>query len=91
MEDQKDCLIMYEDGELDIIVPDNRTDFTLEELYRLISCDTIEVFPLPFDKILILDENGKLIGNKLANLYASAIAGQTVVGDVILCDKSCLK
>jgi hypothetical protein len=44
------------------------------------------VYPEDPNLIMVVDEEGQL-KQKLYNKKASAIAGQTIVGDVIVCDK----
>lgn len=48
------------------IEPANGRRFTLEELYKLINCDTVErVFIRGTEAIMIIDENGKLRGRDI--------------------------
>ena len=56
------------------VTPDNGCDFQGAQLHALLSCDTIEVLPLPQGLIMILDEEGKLTG-KLRNERATQLAG----------------
>ena len=45
------------------IEPANGRRFTLEELYKMLSCDTVErVFIRGTEVIMIVDENGKIRG-----------------------------
>ena len=74
--------------------------FSLEELYKVLSCDLVEVVPVEprpsivrrmfagrmQNPILICDEEG--LWSKDLNHMASMIAGTNIVGDVILTDST---
>ncbi len=69
--------------------------FSLEDLYKVLSCDLVEVIavdPRPSlvgrmkNPILICDEEG--LWSKNINHMASMIAGMNIVGDVILTDST---
>jgi hypothetical protein len=82
--------------------PDERhglkpNDFTLEDLYTLLECSTIQVIYLYEDEIMIIDEEGKLV-HKPINVEATKIfQRQTgnyadfIVGNAIVCPRRMLK
>ena len=64
--------------------------FTLAELYSAIGCDVVEVVWLGDGRLLLIDENGKLVGrevNDVATSLARAVlqAHDVIVGPAILC------
>lgn len=46
------------DGVVENIAPINGSDFSLEEMYKLIGQDVIELVYLPNDKLFVVDEEG---------------------------------
>ena len=76
------------------ITPKNSTDFSLDELYKLIGCDKVELLTVYGVRAgnepcyLIFDEEGRFKDNLCLNRYASVLAGITIVGDAILCPRS---
>lgn len=92
--------IIYPDGKILYVRPQDGKKFSLEELYRLLDCQTVEVIHLEGEsrKILILDEEGKFKQNPRFNLRASRIAYRfhkiretdVIVGTAMLCDENLL-
>lgn len=78
------------------VKPENGTDFTLEELYKYLECDMIEVIYFNDNTIMIIDEMGK-IKEKYYNNQATYIfrdkrkTQDFIVGNAIVCDISELK
>ena len=73
------------------ITPDDATKgFSLEELYREIGCDLIQVLNLPSGYIMIVDEEGRLKERPL-NRMASSLYGGIIVGNVVVCPSNMLK
>ena len=79
------------------ITPENGTDFTLAEAQKFVG-GHVELVPLPSGKIMLIHEEGKLIGLP-KNEMATAIFkkeypiekyqsnnDELVVGDVVVCD-----
>ena len=93
-------LLIRTNGTMEIVNPSNtRKGWTLDELYGHLACDMVEVvYPnrispaIGFLKspILICDEEGQLTGKEI-NPFASMLAGQPIVGDVILCESKSFK
>lgn len=90
------ALLIKVTGKSSSVTPKNGTNFTLEELYKLIGCDMIEVvYPL-YDSniIIVIDEEGKLKGkdiNYAATIMWGGAGYDALVGDVIVCHISMLK
>ena len=79
------------------VEPENKTNFNLKELYKLLDCDTIEVVYLSNGDLMIIDENGKLL-NKRYNDYATNVLRNDntdnrdfIVGSALICNSSELK
>lgn len=73
-------------GEEQDIAPANGSDFELKELYKLLDCSLIEVIRTPDNKLMIIDEEGKL-NNKERNRKATKIMeGAIFVSDWIAGD-----
>ena len=67
-----------------------RKGYTLEELYELLQCSTVEIIPVGAGMILVVDEEGRR-ARKPLNPAASRIAGQPIVGDALHCKASRVK
>lgn len=84
---------------VDEVMPANGTDWTLEELYKLLNCDMIEVVRVTDDLILIIDEEGKLKHSTSHNREATEVMNyhhnptwsDVIVGKAVLCPSSMLK
>lgn len=70
-------------GEIIEISPKNGTDFKYDELHSVVD-GYIEIIHLPNREIMIVNEEGCLIGLDY-NPIASYLAGQSIVGDVLVC------
>ena len=85
----------YQSSKIDIN-PNNGTDFTLEELYKHLECNMIEVVYFNDNTIMIVDEEGKL-QDKMINTDATYIFRKKrkdndfIVGNAIVCNVSELK
>jgi len=80
-------------GETEPVEPENGMDFQLDEVKRLISCEWIEVVRLADGKLMVMDEEGKLL-RKRCNLKASEIYNHpydVIVGDVLVCNADQLR
>jgi len=69
-------ILITTDDELSSVYPKNGTDFSFEELYPLLKCDTIEIVRLSSAEIMLIDESGKPNG-KPVNRIASAMYKET--------------
>lgn len=81
--------IIKSNGEQIEVSPKNGNDFKLEELKAIVN-GWVEVVWLPNDEIMVINEEGKLLGlplNRTAtNIYYDAFGySDTIVGDVLLC------
>jgi hypothetical protein len=85
--------LILEDGRESTMTPANaKTGFTLAELYSAIGCDVVEVMRLRDGRLLVIDENGKLVGrevNELATHLARAVlqTHDVIVGPALLCSR----
>ena len=80
------------DGNERNIEPTNGTDFTLEEMYAALGCDMIEIVYLLDDRIMVIDEEGKLTDkpeNALATMLATDDLGirpyDYIAGTALIC------
>jgi hypothetical protein len=77
-------------GRVEMAVPRNGKDFTLEELRALIGAEMVEIVrprSMP-DWLIVCDEEGKLKGDGLVNFIATRAYGNDndmIVGRVLLC------
>ena len=78
-------------GEIIEIEPTDRNSFTLKEMNEYVG-GWIEVIYLASDKVMVLNEEGKLIGLP-TNETATDIYGNydTIVGDVMIIDRNQIK
>lgn len=89
------AILIAENGDKTEVHPAKPRDgFSLEEMYRLLDCDTVEMRYMDDGRILMMDEDGKS-KNRPANREATIIAfprgGDLVVGAVLLCEASEIK
>lgn len=79
--------------------PENGKDFQLEELYKLLKCDLVEVVYLNRTQIMIIDEEGKCRAEPKVNKKATMLAwkhmaihpNDVIMGDAIVCDTTMFK
>lgn len=76
------ALLMKANGTEETIRPQDGSEFSLEELQRLVG-GYIEVVPTPQSKDLIVNEEGVLKALPV-NKKATMIAGQPIVGDMVI-------
>lgn len=81
--------IIYSDGREVAVKPKNGTDFSLEELQAIVG-GYIEIIYVKGNDIMVLNEEGKLIGLPI-NGKASRMAGEVIVGNVLVCDTKMVK
>lgn len=74
--------IVKVDGTTILVVPNKGTRFTLKEVQEIVG-GYVERVRLPHKAVMLVDEEGKL-KSKPVNQAASEVAGQTIVGDVLL-------
>lgn len=88
--------VMYPDGTRADLKPVNGTDFTFEELYPVLGCDTIELLYLSDGTLMLFDEEGRLTGkpvNQQATVLITAdlekrgrfLLGGNLLGPVLHC------
>jgi hypothetical protein len=86
--------IIKADGTEQSARPVNGETFNLDELYRLLGCQTVEVISTGGRRVMVMDEDAKLKGrprNDLATVIADNIrADDYIAGDVIVCPLSML-
>ena len=78
------------DGTTAPVFPRNGTHYDLDELYKLLKCDTLELVrdtSIP-NHILLVDENGRCRTPLVYNTQAMNLVGGDVVGNALLCHKS---
>lgn len=90
-------------GEVVEVSPKNGTDFSLEEMQAIVehkvngvSYHYIEIIYLPDGKLMVINEEGKLIdapiNRKATEIFMDAFGEVDVVlGDVLVCDESEVK
>ena len=87
--------LMKLDGTTQEIKPaDPKRGFTLEELYALIGCEMVELVYLDDDRLMLLDEEGKLqdgwqgrVNRPATDLFLKGRAGfDVIVGNVVVCN-----
>lgn len=88
------AVLIRHTGRMEMYLPANGTDYTLEELQKAVG-GYIEIVKLRTEHVLVLNEDGKLEGlphNAIASAYL-LLAGRNdvAVGDVLLCDSSMIK
>lgn len=81
--------IIYTNGLVQEINPDNKHDFSLEELQRIVH-GYIELIHLPKNRLMIINEDGKFEGLPVNILATREILSHgfndVIVGDVLICN-----
>ena len=68
------------------VAPENGTDFTLAQMYELLSCHLIEMLPIADGLIMVLDAEGKFEDkprNERATLIANFVSPKTLVAELL--------
>jgi hypothetical protein len=89
----KIVLLKATGGEIDI-TPGNGKNFQMDELYKLVDTDTVQILAAKDGRIMIVDEDGKrkmkIVNAKATALYQYGVVN-SVVGDVIICPSKYFK
>lgn len=84
------------DGTMTEVIPNNGTDFQLEELYQLIDCQSILMVDTTNDDlVMVIDEEGNIkdevkINHKATSQYQYA-SHHSIVGKVLICKRKMIK
>lgn len=78
------------------VEPENKVDFQLEELYKMLDVEMIEIVQLGNGRVLVIDEEGKINGkpyNGLATVLYNTVYAFTdiIVGHALYCRSDQLK
>ena len=68
------------------VAPENGTDFKLAQLYKLLSCDMIEILPITDGLIMVIDEEGKWTSkprNERATRLANFVTPRQLVAGLL--------
>jgi hypothetical protein len=77
------------DGTIEDVKPANGTDFTLEELQKMVG-GLIQVVPVFRTKLIVVDEEGRMKKYKHNVIASMLVDGQIngdIVGDMLLFDR----
>lgn len=87
----KSAIQITTSGEITEVKPGNDKIFTLQEFYKHTNCDIVEFVYLPNEKIMVVDEEGRLRQNPKINMLASLIVTHlnggvfsAICGDVLI-------
>lgn len=87
----KSAIQITTSGEITEVKPGNDKIFTLQEFYKHTNCDIVEFVYLPNEKIMVVDEEGRLRQNPKINILASLIVTHLndgrflpICGDVLI-------
>lgn len=98
-----EAVLLKVDGSRTVVIPENGTNFTLDELYALIGCDMIgaarsqatgKIGQARRNYILIIDEEGKCKADWQINRSASEWQSSfedCIAGSALLCHTSMVK
>jgi len=80
-------------GTVETVEPVNKTDFSLEELQKIVG-GYIEVVPVFGNKLIVVDEEGRMKNYKHNKKASQLVLGQVIgdiVGDMLLCNQDEIK
>lgn len=88
--------LLRTNGSKQKVEPENGTDFSLEEVQRLLEADTVQLKECEKGMIMLMDEEGKfkhLVINYEATILLNdlLLPGDMVVGDVLYCESGMFK
>ena len=89
------AVLVLSNGAMEVVKAKDSKHFTVEEMYRLIGCDTVEHVMLADGRSMWLDEEGKFADPpKSVNIIATILLelsggfpGDKVMGDVLVTDE----
>ena len=81
--------IIKTNGEVLEVEPKNGTDFSLEEMQAIVG-GYIEIVSLG-DDLMVVNEEGKLIGLPINDVATAMITNDIIVGDVLICKNNQIK
>lgn len=88
--------LMKQNGDVEIIRPQNGEDFALEELQKAVD-GLIEIVNLKNDKIMVVNEEGKFTkqlnpcATFIAHLQHAILGRDYIAGDVVVCPSEMVK
>lgn len=86
-------IVIKDSGEV-VVVESDTYEFTLDELYKGATCDTIQIIPcyaVDRDLLMCIDDNGK-VNHRPINMVATMLyaPGQDfIVGDAVIGTRQC--
>ncbi len=92
--------LLKPDGQVQEIEPLNGETFSLEELYRLLGCELIEIVHLhASDDLLVIDEEGKFAqcpefnrtATEIARRHRAIVQYDYIVGKALLCNSDMIE
>jgi len=90
--------IIFANGKTKKIKPKNNTDFTLEELQKIVK-GSMQIVQISHNKIMVMNEEGKILdpplpfNHKATAIYRFAFKGikDIILGDILICNKELVK
>jgi hypothetical protein len=80
------------DGTTISITPQNpKKGYSLQEMYRAIDTDMVQIVSTNQRNTIMVCDEEAMFNNKSYNAMASMIAGQAILGDVIVCNTKNVK
>ncbi len=73
------------DGTRTPMVPANGKTFELDELYKALGCNLIQVLNVG-ERLMVMDEEGMMNGKEVNATACLLAAPHTILGPVVLCD-----
>lgn len=78
LKDYPGSYLITTDGTIKSISPQDGKLYSLKEMYEYCGTDIVEFVYLPFDRILVVDEEGALKSNRKQNWVATKIVADAV-------------
>ena len=83
------ALLIKEDAKGVHVAPENGTNFTLDEMYKMLDCTMVQILPAGEEGlIMVADEEGLYKNPPTINQVASKMVGHGIVGHVLVCKDS---
>ena len=78
LKENSDSYVITINGEIKKISPKNGKFYTLEEMYKYCKTNIVEFVHLPYNRVMVVDEEGALKYNRKQNWFATKILSDAV-------------
>ena len=78
LKESNDSCVITVNGNIEKISPENGKFYTLEEMYKYCKTNIVEFVHLPYNRVMVVDEEGALKYDRKQNWFATKILSDAV-------------